>query len=176
MAASSEASFCTPRFLLRSAGAAGPRLEGMRTIPLAVLCLISTPAVAGDWNAVGAIEKGHPVCGLSLSVEGRRFELRHTVGAETFTVGLGRPDWRVAKDAAHEALLRFDGHAPWVATLRRGSFTFPVESLGQFILEFRDSNTFTVLVRVEPPTGWAASLVGSGVAGDAFLECARQLF
>lgn len=150
----------------------------MRCLPLfLLLCLATAPAVAADWKAVGSTEKGHAVCGLSLTLEDKdkRFELRYAAGAETFSVALARADWRIAQDPAHEAMLRFDGHAPWTVTLVKGGFTLPVEQLGRFVLEFRDSNTFTVLVRVAPPTGWAASLVGSGVAGDGFLECSRPL-
>lgn len=158
----------------QSAGAAGPRLEGMRFILSILLCLASTSAVAGDWKAVGSYAKGHAVCGLSSTLEDKRLELRYVSGAASFTVEIGRPDWHI-KGATHEAMLRFDGHAPWVVTLTKGSITLPVESLGRFITEFRDSNTMTVLVRVAPPTGWAAGLTGSGVAGDDFLECSREL-
>ena len=149
----------------------------MRLLPLALLCLASTPALAADWKAVGSQEKGHAVCGLSLTLEDKdkRFELRYAAGAETFSVALARAGWRIAHDPAHEAMLRFDGHAPWTVTLVKGAFTLPVEQLGRFVLEFRDSNTFTVLVREPSPTGWAAGLAGSGVAGDAFLHCSREL-
>lgn len=141
----------------------------------AILCLVSSTVVAADWKAVGSLEKGRSVCGLSSTVEGRRFELRYASGAESFTVEIGRADWHVPKAASHEALLRFDGHAPWTVTLAKGVFTLPAESLGTFVAEFRDSNTMSVLVRTVPPTGWAAGLTGSGVAGDAFLDCSREL-
>lgn len=141
---------------------------------VSILCLVSTSAVAGDWKAVGSIAKGHAVCGLSSTVEGKRFELRYVSGAQSFTVEIGRADWHI-KGVTHEAMLRFDGHAPWTVTLAKGSFTLPVESLGRFVTEFRDSNTFSVLVRAAPPTGWAASLTGSGAAGDDFLQCSREL-
>lgn len=151
----------------------GPKLRPVRVLA-SILCLMSSTAVAGDWKAVGSTTKGHTVCGLSSIAEGRRFELHYVSGANSFAVEIGRADWHLKGDT-HEAMLRFDGHAPWTVTLTKGVFSLPVESLGRFITEFRDSNTFTVLVRVAPPTGWAASLSGSGAAGDDFLQCSREL-
>ena len=156
----------------------------MRIIATSILCLAASTALAetaefmraGDWMAFGGTDKsGRSLCGLSTLAEGKRFELRYTLGEEAFTVDIGRDGWHVAGNAGHETLLRFDGHMPWTVALTKGSFTLPAEALGRFIAEFRDSNTLTALVRVDPPTAWAAGLTGSGDAGEVFLACSREL-
>lgn len=156
----------------------------MRIIATSILCLAASVALAetaefmraGDWTAFGGTDKaGRSLCGLSTTADGKRFELRYVLGEETFSVEIGRDDWRIAGNAGHETLLRFDGHVPWTVTLTKGVFTLPAPSLGRFIAEFRDSNTITALVRVDPPTAWAAGLTGSGAAGEVFLACSREL-
>ena len=136
---------------------------------------------AGAWQAFGGTtSSGHPLCGVSQSVDDRYFGLKYYAGDPTFTVQLGAKSWHLEDGTKQKLQLLLDGNRPWVATAAALQFndgdsglvfTISRAGLDQFAAEFRNSSSLRVQFPDWKQEEWSLSLAGSNAVTEAFLGC-----
>ena len=152
--------------------------------------LMAAPAVAqvqetqhsGAWtNLEGVADGGQPMCGMSISGDGRVFVVKYFAGDQNLFIHMGRSGWSLPQGASIKVRLTFGAATPWVATAsalgdgRLLQFQVPNSMIPTFEREFRASARFSVEFPGTREEGWAGSMVGSNAAANEFVRCVERI-
>jgi hypothetical protein len=146
---------------------------------------VTTFARAGGWRAFGGTtDSGKMVCGVSTQGGGRWFGIKYFHNDDALTIQLSKDTWKVKDGVKVRVEMQFDRETPWTARatsfhMRDGDaaleFEVPSRAIGQWLSEFRRSNTLYVRFPDSNVDDWRAGLAGTSEIADRMGDCLRAM-
>ncbi len=137
---------------------------------------------AGVWTLYsGTSNSGRPLCGMKVSdTQGvRTIHIKYFGNDDHLTVQMFKTTWQVPNGTRLPIVMRMDGNSPWRARAFGEAdhieFTIPYSSLDVFAREFRFSGQMIVSFPEGSEGAWNASLTGTNIMLDRFVECMHTL-
>ncbi|MGE0418801.1 MAG: hypothetical protein AB7O80_18510 [Acetobacteraceae bacterium] len=169
------------RLLAMAMGVAGTLAIGLS----AAQAEVTTFARAGGWRAFGGTtNNGKMVCGVSTEGGGRWFGVKYFHNDDALTVQLSKDSWKVKDGTKVRVQMQFDDESAWSARatafhMSDGDaaleFEVPSKAIGQWLGEFRRSNTLFVRFPDSNVDDWRANLAGTSEIADRMGDCLRAM-
>lgn len=152
---------------------------------LAAQAEVRTFARSGGWQAFGGTaDNKKMMCGVSTEGGGRWLGVKYFENDTALTIQLSKDTWSVKPGTRVKVTMRFDRESPWSATatafrMSDGDaaleFEVPSRMIGQWLAEFRRSNTLIVGFPESSVEDWRADLAGTDAIADRMGECLRAM-